>query len=283
MNKKIILILSILALSVLLNLARTQLVDIPNENLKAWPAQVIFGLYFTLLTLAIQASWQLRASARNTRQALLLLMLIGDCLGMVLVNIQETNRTIDASYGIVVIWDVATFFVWLKVIELCRPANLSKFQQSYLVIAAPLFAIGREILFLPYKWPGPPPDGEPWLAYLDLLFGDFLVCLWVFIPLSNHEHGRRFNRTESGAIRFLALCVFTGCAYAIVSAFENTVELAWGTFDPNLDKLFTREGIPKPVLNVLQFVAAVCITVVLRYKDPNGLGSHFGIAKTITR
>lgn len=276
---RLALITVILAISIAVRFARLQLVGVQSENLTAWPAQVIFGLYFTIFTLAVQALWQIRegTDGDHSRQALFLLMLIGDCLDMVLVNVQETNRKVDASYGLVVLWDIATFFAWFRAIDLSRPEKTNKFCVAWTVTVAPLLALGREILFLPYSWPGGAPPGEPWLAYLDLFFYHFLTALWVFIPLVPQSRPLGPIRPEGRVEQMLVLCVFVGAAYGIVSAAVNTIQLAWAPSETYLYRVFDRWGIPVSDLNVLQFILALCATLTLRYKDAFGLGTSFGI------
>ena len=112
-------------------------------------------------------------------------------------------------------------------------------------MVAPLFALGREILFLPYK----PPDVG--LAYLDLLFGHLLISLWVFIPFVRHSRAYERSRDGGAAERTLVLLIFTGCAYWLVSALENTIGLAWAPFYPGLYHVLHHVGVPIPVLNCL--------------------------------
>src|SRR5436305_7546643 len=109
MKKQIALIAVVLTVSIALRTTRSLLVGTPSTTLTAWPSQVIFGLYFAILALAIQALQRLlESTGQNRRQALLLLMLIGICLDLVLVNVQEITSHVDASYGPVVIWDLTT-------------------------------------------------------------------------------------------------------------------------------------------------------------------------------
>ncbi len=90
MKKQIALIAVVLTISIALRATRGLLVGTPSTTLTAWPSQVIFGLYFAILALAIQALQRLiESTGQNRRQALLLLMLIGICLDLVLVNVQE--------------------------------------------------------------------------------------------------------------------------------------------------------------------------------------------------
>src|SRR5262249_48793719 len=127
---------------------------------------------------------------------------------------QETVAHNDASYGIVAIWDTATFFLWLRAVDLCRAERQSEFSVSSVVAIAPLLKLGREILFLPYST-------TTFRAYLDLVFGDALVCLWLFICLLPHRERRDITET------LLANLVFIGCSYWLINAVENVALLAW--------------------------------------------------------
>jgi hypothetical protein len=259
----------VLAICVALRALRLRLVGIESPILTAWPSQVIFGFYFAILTLAIQVLQRLHeVTGRDfRRQALLLLAMIGVCLDMVLVNGQEVTGRVDASYGPVVLWDTATFFIWLRVVDLCRPGNNHRFRESWAVMVAPLFAFGREILFVPYGLP------DAGLAYLDLLFGNILISLWVFLPFVRHER----NRDGGTAERRLLLLVFTGCVYWLVSALENIIGLAWAPFYHGLYRVLQQRGLPIPILNCLQFVVAVGITLIVWHRDVLGIGARFGI------
>jgi hypothetical protein len=106
MKKQVALIALVLAISVALRAMRIRLAGTGSPILMAWPSQVIFGFYFAIFTLAIQALQRLHDAAGRDfrRQALLLLMLIGVCLDLILVNVQEITGHVDASYGPVFIW-----------------------------------------------------------------------------------------------------------------------------------------------------------------------------------
>jgi hypothetical protein len=177
----------------------------------------------------------------------------------------------------VVIWDVATFFAYLRVIEISKPGSARDFYSAPIVAVVPLFALGREILFVPYRWPEGIPPGEPWLAYLDLLFGNALILLWTVLSLMPDSGAAEGNRRENTNERLLVLLVFIGCAYYLVSALENTIQLAWAPFEPALYGTFHRAGIPISVLNCVQFAAAVGIALLLRSKDFLRAGTCFGI------
>ena len=258
MRRQFTLITLVLASALALRILRMPLVGTVSTVLTVWPSQVIFGFYFAILTLAIQGLQRLgeEPTANLQRQALLFYMLIGICLDLVLVNVQEITQHIDASYGPVVIWDVATFFAWLRVVDLCQSKNDTKFSISWTVRTAPLFGLGREILFLPYK------SADADLAYLDLLFGHLLIGLWVFLPLFHHWQSRERNR--NAAMRIITLIIFIGCTYWLVSALENIIGLVWAPFYPELYHLLQRMSIPIPVINCFQFVVAVVIMVSVR-------------------
>jgi hypothetical protein len=272
MKKLVVLIVFVIGLSIAFRLARTQLSGIENPIMTEWPRQIIFGFYFAVLTLAIQALQPVLepdVPQPSPRQKLLLLVLIGVCLDLVLVNIQETTTHNDASYGFVVVWDVATFFVWLRTIELCRFGMQSAFRLSCVITIAPLFKLGREVLFLPY----PSPAGR---AYLDLAFGDLPVCLWSLIELSRSgQHNLRNGLKE----RVLSTVVFMGCAYWLLVALENVLLLVWPPLEARLDHALEHVGAPPLVLNCLYFVVAIGVTALARRKDVFRLGTHFGMRR----
>ena len=120
---------------------------------------------------------------------------------------------------------MATFFTWLRAIDVTQPGNEPKFRTSWTVTVAPLLKIGREILFVPYS-------RQAGLAYVDLVFGDRFVSFWVFVPLIRHLRTRERGQGEGMAERAFVLLVFMGCASWLTSALENIVGLAWGPFYP---------------------------------------------------
>ena len=140
----------LLGSSVVLRIARGYLTGVENPMMVAWPGQVIFGFYFAILALAIQTLHAEIADGGQwfPEQMLLLLALIGLCLDLVLVNIQETITHVDASYGFVVLWDATTFFVWLRVVELCRPGLRPTFLSSTAVTLAPCSSSVGILFFL---------------------------------------------------------------------------------------------------------------------------------------
>ncbi len=258
----------IVSISVLLKLARARLAGIENPVIAAWPSQVIFGFYFAILTFAIQALQSQFAAKRqaSARQSLLLLVLIGVCLDLVLVNIQETVVHIDASYGIVAIWDTATFFLWLRTVELCRAGRRSQFYGSLIVAIAPLLKLGREILFVPYST-------TTFRAYLDLLFGDALVCLWFFICVLPHTDRR--GRAEV----VLGNLVLIGCCYWLINALENVALLACPPLAAALERALMFVQLPEYSLSCLYFLIATCATFVISRSNVFHLANRFGTRK----
>lgn len=246
-------------------------VDNQGRQFERTPSQVIFGMYFAILTLAIQGLQRLYPTAGEfvPRQALFLLMMIGMCLDLVLVNALETVVQVDASYGPVVLWDVATFFIWLRAVDVTQPDAGAKFQSSWTVMVAPLMKIGRELLFVPYT-------RQPGLAYVDLLFGDVIVSLWIFVPLICHLQKGRM-RSDATAERRFVLLIFVGCVYWFVSAFENVIGLAWGPFYPTIYQMLKVHGIPIAAINGLHVLIAITATVIVRRWDILGIGTRFGI------
>jgi hypothetical protein len=246
--------------------------------MEVWPGQVIFGFYFVILVLAVQ-ELQTRLATKSEdphRQTLLLLIFVGLCLDLVLVNIQETITHVDASYGIVVLWDAATFFVWLRAVDLCRRKMVVDFAASWVIPVAPLLALGREVLFLPY--PAVSYSHVPWRAYFDLMIGNGLVSLWLLIPIaqSSRRHGGGRRRVERG----LAMLVLTGCVYWLLNAIENIATLAWSPLSQLLYRSFAHWSIPVPALSLVYFAFAAGTTFTLWRWDVLGLGSRLGIERT---
>ena len=227
-----------------------------------WPSQVIFGFYFAILTLAIQAL--LDSTRTSTKQTVLLLLITGLCLDFVLVNIQETVKSVDASYGLVVLWDAATFFAWLRAVSLCNSTKQTEFFGSLIVAMVPAFALGREVLFLPYT-------PFSWRAYLDLLFGNLTVSIWVLLSL---EHPWRNERTA----RALTGVVLIGCAYWFINAIENIALLAWSPLAPALNRALARAHLPTAFISIAYaFFATILVLAISRW-NPRSFGTRLGIA-----
>jgi hypothetical protein len=261
-----LIIATVLGLAVLARLARGQLTGVPNPVMAPWSGQVIFGFYFAILAMGIQTlQGNFKSAADTPLPNLLLLALVSLCADLVLVNIQEVIAAPDASYGLVVIWDVMTFFVWFRVLDLCRPNESSAFRMSALVAAAPLFKLGREILFLPYS----PPSVR---AYLDLAFGDFMVCLWVFLHF-------RSSRPQQGSPRVLRFLVFSGCVYWMLNALENLLELGWSPISGSLSAFFARTGVPEYSLSIAYFVIAISTAAILASGSAAKLTQRFGVGR----
>jgi len=258
--------LMVLAMSAAIRLCRAHLTGIENPAMAVWPGQVIFGFYFAVLVLSVQALQSLWTSAqrRDAAPRLLLLVLVGLCLDFVLVNVQEVVTHVDASYGFVVLWDAATFFAWMRAVELCRSSPTTAFRTSVLVAIVPLFALGREIMFLPYS-------PLSWRAYLDLVFGNLLVSLWIFVPGA----GAAQHRGRWAA----SLLVCMGCVYWLLNAVENIACLAWSPLGPLLYYVFAQAGLPVFLLSVLYAAIASVTTFVIWRWDALGIGSQLGIAR----
>lgn len=249
-----------LVVAVIFSLARRQLVGVESPQMSVWPGHVIFGLYFAVLTLALQGLhklWLLNDPHR-ARQMLLLLMLACVCCDFVLVNVQELLQRVDASYGLVVLWDMATFFIWLRAIDLADEGE-SVFARSAAVAIAPVLALGREILFLPY-------GDRAERAYLDLFFGNVLVALW---PLAVSARGlwRR---------RVLMALVFCGCFYWLENAAENLAFLAWPPLPQMLYAEAERIGAPVYWLSLCYAAIAMATTLIVWAKFPR-LAARFGL------
>ena len=251
----------VLCLSVVCRIARARLSGVENPTMAAWPGQLIFGFYFAVLVLAVQRLQAiLRESATGYRpQVLLLLVLIGLCLDLVLVNLQEITGHTDASYGLVVLWDTTTFFLWLRAIELCAPRTESRFRTSWAVSIAPVLKLGREVLFLPYS----PRTPGPGRAYLDLVFGDLLVCMWVLFSLAARPPAHSSSQTNRGQ-RLLELAVLTGSGYWFLNAVENVLSLAWSPLPGLVYGTLQRRGMSPQVLSYAYFMIALGGALVAR-------------------
>jgi hypothetical protein len=256
----------LLAISFAARIARGRLAGFENPTMAVWPGQVIFGFYFGILVLALQAFRILLLPAHRGGSArrLLLFVLIGLCLDLVLVNVSEVVNHVDASYGLVALWDAATFFAWMRVVELCRAGSDTQFRASALIAVAPLFALGREILFIPYA------TGS-WRAYLDLAFGNLLVSAWIFIP--------RWQANQHGEHKVASLLVFMGCVYWTLNAIENVAFLAWSPLGPLFYRAFSVFGVPVYLLSVLYAVLSSGIVFVVWRWNLFRIGTQFGIAR----
>ncbi len=122
MKTRIALVMLVFGPSVVARDIRIHVAGVESPTLTAWPGEVIFGFYFTIRALAVQGLLQFQTVTRSgsPRQALLLLVLAGVCSDLVLTNVLETTVHVVASYGLVALLDVATFFICLRTIDLPR-------------------------------------------------------------------------------------------------------------------------------------------------------------------
>ena len=263
----------ILAAAAILQRGRASLSDVENKPLEAWPSEIIFGFYFAVLTLSIGALQKLvsRPKGQAHNPILMLLVLISLCLDLVLNNIFETVSHPGASYGLMILWDAMTFFIWLRIIELCVEGDAKEFNASLLIMVAPLFKFGREILSLPYSQPAV-------RAYLDLLFGDALVCLWIFIPECGPVHSRSyFEKSGRTVFRF---AVLTGCLYWFMTAIENLLFLAWPPLQVQMNSIFKNLNVATATLNYAYFVAGCGLSLLIGRANVFGLGLKLGFPQT---
>lgn len=254
-----IILAAAMAISVITHLPS---LDRPDPTMVPWTGHVIFGLYFVVLAFVIPAVRPIHESlGPRPKQALVLIVLIGLCLDLVLVNVIEVTsaeKTAKMSYGLRVLWDLITFFVWLRVVDLCRGDAVHQFDSSVLVRLAPFFKLGREILLIPY---GPDSIRD----YLDLLFGDAAVCFLVFLP-SNQGSGNRIWH-------WLKFPVFTGCVYWAMNALENTALLAFPPFRPESNAASDARW----WLNCSYFVISIAAVVFVYHTNFCNLGSYIGL------
>jgi len=271
LKRRLILAAAILCLAAAFEVGRRFLKGTQNPGMGVWSAQVIFGFYFAILAVAVQRLQALSGSRRafSGQQRLFLLALISLCSDLVLVNYQEAVKPPDASYGLVVLWDVATFFVWLRAIDLSGRRTEHKLIGSWTVAVAPILKLGREILFIPYTMFFVPtrcnPDADPISPYLDLVFGDLLVCLWICIPSSVLDGFRRG--------RLFPLAVFTGCVYWVLRAIDDIVSLI-------LCHGFLPAQVPSFVLPFVYIIIAVGVTALVWRSNALGIGTFFGINRS---
>ncbi len=233
---------------------RLELAGVEGADLAAWPSHVIFGLYFAVLTLSLQSLHRAWSHAAGARQVLLPLILACLCADLVLVNIQEVYARVDASYGFVAIWDMATFFLWLRALELASSDDEQAFLSSAVVAITPILALGREILFLPY-------GGNSERAYLDLFFGNIFVCAWTLAAALDATR-------RPGLVRFCSTVAVCGCFYWIANAAENLLFLAW----PPLPKIIYAAGeaigFEGYFLSLIYAVAAASAVVMIPMLSP---------------
>ena len=271
--RRLLWVSSLAGAAAIVRLGRQQLIGVEDSVMAAWPGQVIFGLYFAVFVVAAQFLYtQLSFVPRRgiPEQRLLLFVLVGICLDLILVNVQEVVARVDASYGLVVLWDIATFFVWMRAADLSRAGEEATFSDSAAVIAAPVFKLGREILFVPYV------NGS-FRAYLDLYFGDILLCVWAFavLPATSTVSDSGRGRIARAA----RVIVFAICCYWFCNAVENTLFLAWPPLSRSLDALLDHRNVPRGAVGVTYVVIAVLVTAVVWDRDVKGLGTLFGVSR----
>jgi hypothetical protein len=253
--------LAALAIALMFNLARRQLAGVESNELAAWPSHVIFGLYFAVLTLALQGLHKTWRRTESSAQALLLLILACLCADLVLVNVQEVYRGADASYGLVVIWDMAAFFIWLRAIDLAAGEDTAAFWRSSCVAMTPVLALGREILFLPY-------EGSAERAYLDLVFGNGFVSLWTAAAMLGARH--------KSLARLLVALVTCGCVYWLANAVENLLFLAWPPLPKLLYAAADEVGVKVYWLSVFYALIGAIATVFVATARPK-LAARLGL------
>jgi hypothetical protein len=238
--------------------------DRPDPTMVPWTGHVIFGLYFVVLAFVIPSIRPIHESlGPGPKQALVLFVLIGLCLDLVLVNVIEVasaEKTAKMSYGLRVLWDLTTFFAWLRVVDLCRGDAIHQFDSSVLVRLAPFFKLGREILLIPY-------GADSLRDYLDLLFGDTAVCFLVFLPANLHTGSRIWN--------WLKFPVITGCVYWTINAVENIVLLALPPLRAESDK----DSDARWWLNCSYFLISIAVVFVVYRTNFRNLGGYFGLVR----
>jgi hypothetical protein len=234
--------------------------------MSAWPGQVIFGFYFVTLTLAAQTLYSMFAESRRSLpdQALLMLGLLGLSFDIVLVNVTEITREVDASYGIVVLWDAVTFFVWLRAIDLCNPEKDRPFHASAAVALAAVLPLGREILFLPYA-------SEAWRAYQDLVFGNAVVALWPLVVIA--------GQPETAARRGMRVLVLAGGIYWLCNAVENVALLVWSPLSEAMSREFL--GVPPAMISTVYAVLSLGFALAIWRWNVWGLGTAFRVKSVV--
>ncbi|MGE3302881.1 MAG: hypothetical protein AB7M12_07180 [Hyphomonadaceae bacterium] len=265
MIRRLSFVCAALLTAAVLSAARKQLAGVDSPEMSVWPGHVIFGLYFAVLTLALQGLHRLWTERRGRpRQTLLVLALACVSGDFVLVNVQEMLQRADASYGLVVVWDMACFFIWLRAIDLADE-DPERFFDSAVVSIAPALALGREILFLPY-------DARAERAYLDLVLGNMSVALWPVAVGVQESAGPRLRLLA----RICYAAVFAGCLYWLANAIENLLFLAWPPLPKLLYAVAERAHAPVYWLSVAYAaVAALATAAVCRFAPR--LAARFGL------
>jgi len=195
------------------------------------------------------------------------------------VNYQEATKDEPAFYGVIVLWDIAVFFIWLRCLDLAKDASETKFFSFSLVAVAPFLKLGREILLLPYaKWNLNSCHEDLIGPYLDLLFGDLTVCTWIVIALhrSNGFRKKRIDRLNLAAKHL----VFTGCVYWILRGVRNVLDFLAPQYSAaECSWLGNRLW----YLSFAYFIVALAITVAVSKKNIFGLGTYFGLPRSSSR
>jgi hypothetical protein len=261
---------AVVVLAIVARWARDHLSGYPDATMSVWPGQVIFGFYFVTLTLAAQTLYNIFAGEKRSLadQGLLMLGLLGLSFDLVLVNVTEVSGKVDASYGIVVLWDAITFFVWLRAVDLCNPEKDRALHTSVAVALAPVLPLGREILFLPYA-PG------AWRADQDLVFGNAFVALWPLAVVA--------GTVESGLRRSLRVLVLAGGIYWLFNAVENIVMLVWSPLSDAMTRALRDGGIPPGAVSAAYAVLSLGISLAAARWNVLRLGERFGVAGRVGR
>ena len=281
MTTRITLILLVLALASLTNVTGFLYTGTYQVN-SVWPAQVIFGFYFVILVLCVQG---LQPDVRTrgqpaALQRLFLLVLICLCTDLVSVNYREATKNEPAYYSLIVLWDLAVFFLWLRAVDLAKGATPVTFFSSPLIAVAPFLKLGREILLIPYShWSLNPCSEDTISPYADLLFGDLAVCCWGLVALSKTirlGEGSKGEWIERVGVRI----VFFGCVFWALRAIENLL----GFVAPNLvDAECKQLGIREYYFPVAYAVVSLLAVAVIARTNFLHIGTFFSVSRVPSR
>ena len=198
-------------------------------------------------------------------QTLLLLVLASMTTDYVLNSIREAGAMrLDASYGPVILWDTATFFCWLRAVDLCDRKEAKAFGTSWVVATVPFWKLGREILWLPY-------DGVK--PYIDVVAGDLAVASWIALWCLRHR-----ERPSPRSIQdTLAIAVVFGCFYFAVAALEEVSYLAYRPLYPWGLKLLAAVGAPSYATNLVFIVVSAALILLILWRNPWHLAERLSL------
>ena len=260
----------VIATAVVILGLRQRLAGVESPNVAPWGAQLILGYYLSILVLSARSLLRQLHAVRPSlpEQTLLLLALTALTSDLVLNNVREASvMKLDASYGPVILWDTATFFVWLRAIDYCEKGKSSAFKTSLLVAIAPVLKLGRELMWLPF---------DSTKAYIDLAVGDVAISSWVLLWWLRHGRHSR-GRLAVKAADALSLAVALGCFYYLFATVEELIYLAYRPAGRTWAAWLAAGGFPGYVTNFMFLFAAVLLLIVVCSRNPKRLGERLSL------